>query len=214
MIRMAGVTLVLGRRPILRGIDLHVHRGESVGLVGPNGSGKTSILRCLLGLFPFEGNAQIDGHDVVRDPIAARRKTAWLAQRPSFGDVLAHEHLTFVAKLRGLDEVGKRVDGALAQVGLTAHAARRARDFSGGMQQRLSLATVLLTDAPVILLDEPTASMDQEGQIHFRRVVESFRAEGRTLLLASHRPEEIARLTDRVIAMDGGMIMGGRLEAA
>lgn len=206
MIRMKGVTLDLGRRRILESIDLEIAPGESVGLIGPNGSGKTSILRCLLGLVPFRGSASIDGHDVVRDPIDARRKTAFLPQRASFGDALAGEHLAFVAKLRGLDRVRERVESALAQVGLADQAKRRARDFSGGMQQRLSLASVILVDAPVLLLDEPTASLDREGQTHFLRVVESLRAEGRTLVLASHRPEEVARLTDRVIVMDHGVI--------
>lgn len=197
MIGVHDLTTVLGARTVLERVSLNIGRGESVGLVGPNGSGKTTLLRCLLGLVPFAGRASIDGHDVTRDPVGARTKVAWLPQKPAFGDATAFEVMAFVAKLRRLDR--GRISAVLEEVGLREHANERAKTFSGGMQQRLSLALALFVEAPVLLLDEPTASLDREGQERFLSAVAQLRREGRTLLLASHRPEEIARLTDRVL---------------
>jgi ABC-type multidrug transport system ATPase subunit len=97
----------------------------------------------------------------------------------------------------------------LETVGLAAHAHERLRTFSGGMQQRLSLAIALLTEAPLLLFDEPTASLDHDGQNTFSAIVTRLRREGRTLLLASHRPEEIHALTDRVLALDAGRLIPG-----
>ena len=204
MIVATDLTLDLGKRRVLDRVSFTVAGGESVGLVGPNGSGKTSVLRCLLGLVPFTGKAAIAGHDVVAEPIHARLHVGYLPQKPAFGDLTAAEALVFVARVRRLDPA--RVPEVLGQVGLLEHARERARTFSGGMQQRLSLAVALLTDAPVLLLDEPTASLDIEAQETFSRSVELLRGRGRTLLLASHRAEELDRLTDRVLRLDRGRV--------
>jgi ABC-2 type transport system ATP-binding protein len=96
----------------------------------------------------------------------------------------------------------------LRRVGLAEHATVRARAFSGGMQQRLSLAVALLADPPVLLLDEPTASLDREGQREFLELAVGLRRDGRTLLLASHRAEEIDRLADRLIELSEGRVVG------
>jgi ABC-type multidrug transport system ATPase subunit len=202
MIRAFDLELTLGSRRILDRISLEVEEGECVALVGPNGCGKTSVLRCLLGLVPFSGRAEIAGFDVVREPIRARSKLGYIPQRPAFGAATAREVLRFAASLReiALDWI----EPVLARVGLTAHADQPAKSFSGGMQQRLSLAMVLLTDAPNLLLDEPTASLDREGQRTFLEIASTLKAEGRTMLLASHRSEEIGRLADRVIELEDG----------
>ena len=206
MIDVARLTLRIEERPILRDVSLHVGRGESVALVGPNGSGKTSLIRCLLGLVPFEGRASIGGHDVEREGLAARALVAYLPQKPFFGDATPVEVLTFVARLRGIER--PPLGEVLRRVGLEAHARSRARTFSGGMQQRLALALALLVDTPVLLLDEPTANLDREGQTRFYEIVEALRRSGRTLLLASHRADEVSRLTERVLEMDEGKLIG------
>ena len=211
MIEAEQLTLVIDERRILVRIDFVVARGESVALVGPNGSGKTSALRCLLGLVPFTGRAAIDGRDVVRDPIEARSRVGYVPQKVAFGDARAGEVMTFVARLRGVPR--DRVAGALRDVGLEDHVNDRVRTFSGGMQQRLAIAVALLGDPPVLLLDEPSASLDEEGQRTFVELVRRLRGDGHTLLLASHRNEEVAALTDRTIRLDGGRVVTGRVAA-
>ena len=212
MIAATDVRLVLDGHVILDGINLAVDAGESVALVGPNGSGKTSILRCLLGLVPFTGTATIGGHDVVRDPVQARTRVGYVPQKAAFGDASARETLAFVARLRGLAPA--RATALLAEVSLAAHADDRVRTFSGGMQQRLAVAVALLGDPPVLLLDEPSASLDQDGQETFRRLVARLRRHGRTLVLASHRREEVESLTDRVVHVDRGRIASASARAS
>jgi ABC-type multidrug transport system ATPase subunit len=205
MIVATDLCLTLDSRVILDHVSFTVAHGESVALVGPNGSGKTSILRCLLGLVPFQGRAMIHGHDCVREPTAARALVAYVPQRAAFGDASAAEVLRFIAKVRRIEPT--RIADTLHMVGLSEHGAERVRTFSGGMQQRLSLAVALLVAPPVLLLDEPSASLDREGQGLFLEIVAALRKRGTTLVLASHRPEEVDSLADRVLHIDRGRLV-------
>jgi ABC-type multidrug transport system ATPase subunit len=205
MIRVDDVRLILEKRTILDRVTLEVGRGESVALVGPNGSGKTSVLRSILGLVPFQGRITIDGYDVRTSPIEARARMAYLPQRPAFGSASAREIVFFAADVRRIPR--SKASEALERVGLAPHAKETARNFSGGMQQRLSFALALLSDGPVFLLDEPTASLDREGQRAFIEIALELRRTKRTLLLASHRSEEIARIADRVLTIEHGTLV-------
>jgi ABC-type multidrug transport system ATPase subunit len=198
------LSLELAGRRILERVSFEVEEGESVALVGPNGSGKTTILRCLLDLVPFSGHASVLGFDVSKEPIEARRRMAFVPQRTAFGAASVSEMLRFAADVRGVPI--DRAKAVLAEVGLECLARVPARTLSGGMQQRLALALALLTDAPVMLLDEPTASLDRESQAAFVEIATRLRSSGRTLLFALHRAEEISRLADRVIELEAGRI--------
>jgi ABC-type multidrug transport system ATPase subunit len=199
------VTLVLEAHAILERVSFTIARGESVALVGPNGSGKTSLLRCLLGFVPFTGRLTVEGHDVVHEPIVARALMGYVPQQAAFSDVRARDVLAFVSKLRRID--AGRIGALLSLVGLADHALDRVRTFSGGMRQRLALAVALLPDSPVLLFDEPTANLDREGQELFRHLVAGLRRDGHTLVLASHRREEVAELTDRMLHLDRGRLV-------
>ena len=205
MITVEDLRLTLEGRRILDGVTFEVARGEAVALVGANGSGKTSILRCLLGLTPCEGSIRVDGFDAARQPVQARGRLAYVPQRAGFGDATALEVVRLTAQLRGIPRA--RCFPALMDVGLAEAADRRVRTFSGGMHQRLLLAMALLCDAPVFLLDEPTASLDAAGQADFAEVVARLRREGRTLLIASHRDEETCGMMDRVLALESGRLV-------
>jgi ABC-type multidrug transport system ATPase subunit len=202
MIVARDVTLVLERRTILQSVSFAVERGESVALVGPNGSGKTSLLRCVLGFVDFTGHIDVAGHDVVREPLATRTLVGYVPQLAAFGDAFPRDVLSFVAKLRRIDAA--RIIEVLALTDLVEHVDRRIHTFSGGMRQRLALAVALLPDPPVLLFDEPTANLDRAGQRLFGDIVSRLRRSGRTLVLASHRRDEVTCLTDRAIHLDRG----------
>ncbi|MBM3992112.1 MAG: ABC transporter ATP-binding protein [Planctomycetes bacterium] len=208
MIRIRGLAVRLSSRDILQGVDLDVARGESVALVGANGAGKTTLLRCLLGLVRHTGSISVGGIDLARDAVGVKRQLGYMPQVPAFCEESARAALTFVAKLRGasVDEI----PALLERVGLSAHAHRPVRAFSAGMKQRLSLAAALLGDPPVLVLDEPTASLDVEGQTELVRLLGELVRGGRTLLLSSHRAEEIAALARRVVVLHEGRVKESR----
>jgi Cu-processing system ATP-binding protein len=205
MIAMHDVRVTLGGRPVLSGVDLEVARGEAVALVGPNGAGKTTLLRCLVGLVRGRGRIAIDGIDVAKDPVGARSRLGYMPQVPAFCEESARRSLQFVAKLRGapVDSVG----ALLAQVGLADHADRPVRAFSTGMRQRLLLAAALVGAPPLLVLDEPTASLDREAQAEIVALLRRLRDGGTTLLLCSHRSEEIRAIAHRVVELEQGRVV-------
>ena len=185
-------------------LSFHVEAGETFALIGPNGAGKTTTLKMLLGLtHPDRGTLALGPEG--RSPRDARTRHALgsVPQRVEFPpgrtvtDVLA-----FFAALRGLPPAA--IGRALERVGLAAHAARRASELSGGYAQRLSLAQALLGDPALLVLDEPTASLDPEATWEFRTLVESLQREGATIVLSSHLLAEVERVADRVLILVDG----------
>ena len=205
MIRARGLVVTLGGRRILDGVDVDVARGESVALVGPNGAGKTTVLRCVLGLVRHAGTLEVGGVDAAKDPVGARRLIGYMPQVPAFCEDKARDALAFVAALRSAP--ANDVDRLLALVGLSAHAERPVRSFSTGMRQRLSLAAALLGDPALLVLDEATASLDQRGQAEVVALLARLRAGGTTVLMSSHRSEELRALADRVVMLDEGRVV-------
>jgi ABC-type multidrug transport system ATPase subunit len=204
MIRVAGLSKRYGAVVALDGLSFDVERGETFALVGPNGAGKTTALKILLGLVrPDAGTIAVgpEGRS-PRDP-ESRRSLGYVPQRVTFpAGRTAAEALAFFAALRGLgpDAVAR----ALARVRMESFAGRRAHELSGGMTQRLSLAQALLGDPSILVLDEPTASLDPEATWEFRGLVEELRREGCTIVLCSHLLGEVERVADRVLVLVGG----------
>jgi ABC-2 type transport system ATP-binding protein len=206
VIRIQGLTKKFGRAVAVDNVSIAIAPGESVALWGVNGAGKTTIIRCVLGLLSFSGKIEVGGLDARRSGKRARRLIGYVPQELGFNDDLrVAEALTFFARLKGVRI--DSIDGALARVGLPGQELKRIRDLSGGMKQRLALAIALLGDPPVLVLDEVTASLDACGRDEFVALLARLAAQGKCMLFASHRAEEVTTLSQRVILLDKGRIV-------
>ena len=187
-------------------LSFSVHPGEAVALWGPNGAGKTTVLRCLLGLFPYEGTVQVAGYDVRRQGRAVRRLTGFVPQELNFHDDLTvHETMRFYTRLKKASAHPSKT--LLQRLGLIEHAHKPVGSLSGGMKQRLALAVALLTDPPLLILDEPTANLDAQAREAFLNLLSEVKRAGKTLIFSSHRLEEVIGLADRVLVMQQGRLV-------
>jgi Cu-processing system ATP-binding protein len=189
-------------------VSLDVGRGEVVALLGPNGSGKTTCLKAAAGLVrPTAGAVLLGAAGRPAASPEARRTISYLPQRVSFPEALTgREVVEFYRALRGGD--ARRTDEVLRFASLNGAGARPVGTYSGGMMQRLGLAVATLPDADVLLLDEPTASLDPDGLCAFYGLVERTRREGRTVFFTSHHMGDVERLADRF-----AVLVRGRLAA-
>jgi Cu-processing system ATP-binding protein len=187
-------------------VTLSVAAGETLALIGPNGSGKTTMLKALVGLIrPSSGRVTINRLDATSGGPAARASVGYLPQRLTFPEgVTARAALRLFARLRGVPVA--QVDALLERVGLTDAADRVVDGFSGGMRQRLGLAAALIGEPAVLVLDEPTAALDPTGALLVRDLLAEIRRDGTTVLLSSHDLAEVASLADRVAIFAAGRI--------
>jgi len=199
-------------------LSLTLHAGEVFGLLGPNGSGKTTTILMLLGLTdPSAGTVRVLGYDPSRHPLAVKRRVGYLPDSVGFYDELtARENLRYTARLNGLPrrETEQRIDEGLAQVGLETVADRRVGTFSRGMRQRLGLADVLLKRPEIAILDEPTAGLDPEAALEFLELIRVLKSRGLAVLLSSHLLHQAQAVCDRVgLFSRGRMVLEGTFEA-
>lgn len=203
-IQLANVDKRFGKTHALRAIGLDVPSGSKVALIGPNGSGKTTLIRVLLGLVRHSGDVLIDGRPVVRSELAPQ-----LAYVPQIAPQMAAscgELVRTVCELRGLEqsvvsEAAARLDLPLAKV-----ARQPFRTLSGGSKQKLLLALALAARPALLILDEPTASLDADARGRFLALQRELAGDA-TLILCSHRLDEIRALVDHVVALDGGSVI-------
>jgi ABC-2 type transport system ATP-binding protein len=205
-ITIDGLTKRFGQVVAVDDLSFEVDQGTVVGFLGPNGAGKTTTLRTLLGLVtPTAGSARIDGtpYRELADPI--RHVGAVLEASSFHPGRSARNHLGVVATAAGLPLA--RVDAVLDQVGLTQTAHRRVGGFSLGMRQRLGLATALLGDPRILILDEPANGLDPEGVHWLRGFLRQLADQGRTVLVSSHVLAEVAQTVDQVVIIAAGRLV-------
>jgi ABC-2 type transport system ATP-binding protein len=187
-------------------LSFEVDAGTVVGFLGPNGAGKTTTLRMLLGLVaPSEGSAEICGHSYQELPDPLRRVGAVLEASSAYPGRTARNHLRVQALAGHVPD--SRIDEVLDLVELTGAAERRVGEFSLGMRQRLGLATALLCDPEILILDEPANGLDPEGVRWLRDLLRGLADEGRTVLVSSHILAEVAQTVDSVIILNRGHLV-------
>ncbi len=202
-----------GETHALKGVSLSVKRGEVLVLLGPNGSGKTTTLKLVSTmLLPDRGRVLVEGADSQQDSQTVRRHVGFAvaAERSFFPRLSARENLDFFA---ALDDVprrirSRRVDTMLERVGLSGAADTLVMKFSSGMYQRLGIARALIKEPSVILLDEPTRSLDPAAAGHFWNLVRELPSHGATVLLATHTFSEAVAVGDNVAVLLGGGLAG------
>ncbi len=212
-----GLTKRYGPLVAVQDLNLRLEVGEVFGLLGPNGSGKTTTILMLLGLTePTAGRARVLGWDPTRQPLEVKRRVGYLPDSVGFYDELtAWENLRYTAALNGLPsaEAGRRIQEVLERMGLTEVAHRKVGTFSRGMKQRLGLADVLLKRPQVAILDEPTLGLDPEAALEFLGLIRSLKRDGLTVLLASHLLHQVQSVCDRVgLFHQGRMVLEGTVD--
>ena len=214
IVRTQGLTKRYGKRLAVNGLALEVRRGDVFGLLGPNGSGKTTTLRMMLGLvFPTAGEIFLFGAPAA-DPLArgaALKRIGAIAEQPAFYPFLSGEdNLRGVATFAGLPANAAtlaRVREVLAQVGLGERGKDLYKRYSLGMKQRLGIAATLLTRPELIVLDEPTNGLDPAGMVEVRALIGQLAREGVTVLLSSHLLYEVQQVCTRVAILKDGMLL-------
>ena len=204
-VEVRGLTKTFGRVTAVREMSFTAPSGKVTGFLGPNGSGKTTTLRMVLGLIrPSAGEALIGGVPYARLPRPRRNVGALLEATGFHPGRRARDHLRVLAAAGGMPD--RRADEVLDQVGLASAASRRARQLSLGMRQRLGIAAALLGDPEVLLLDEPANGLDPAGIAWLRGLLRGFADEGRTVVIASHVLSEVAQVADHVVIVSDGRL--------
>lgn len=204
MISVRNLVKRYGAAVVVDDVSFDVAPGEAVALWGPNGAGKSTVMRCLLGAIHFSGQVEIGGFDVRKRPKSARSLIGYVPQHLSFyDDLTVADTVALSARLRRIN-VANGME-LLERVELSEHQKKRVGALSGGMKQRLGIALALMADPPVLLLDEPTSSLDVVSRASVLEVFEGLRDNRRVVVLTSHHLEEVGVIADRVIAMDAGV---------
>lgn len=205
VVRLRGVTVLLGRFPALARADFDAFEGEVVVLEGPNGSGKTTLLRLLVGLVgASEGEVAVFGLDPAKDVASVRRAATYLGhQAMLYEDLSAEENIAFLGRLGVID--AERAWGLCDQLAVgRRERGRRMRQLSAGQRRKVALAATLARPAELLLLDEPHAALDPEGKELLDALLADAGAQGRTVILASHEAERVRSVATRRYRLSGG----------
>jgi heme ABC exporter ATP-binding subunit CcmA len=209
-VTLRDAVVLVGGFPLLSGVNLDLSASSLTVVTGANGAGKTSLLRLLAGLVTLSsGTGVVAGVDLKGDLRELRRRVGWLGHEGSFYDDLsAVENLVFAAK--ALARPTSDVANVLDRVGLASRATTSAKQLSAGQRRRLGLAWLLLRRPELWLLDEPYASLDDDGRAFFDQLIGDVVASGATVVVSAHDPLRSSALAPRTITLAGGLVVGDR----
>jgi len=213
MVRVEELTKRYGALEALRGVSAEFPAGEVTAVVGPNASGKTTLMKSILGLvIPDLGRVWVDGEVALGNP-GVRGKIGYMPQDPRFPEnVKVAEVIELIEGLRG-ERPREAVEELVGEFGLGEHLEKPAGVLSGGTRQRLSAVLAFMFDPPVLILDEPTAGLDPLASSRFKDRVLAERDRGKTIIMTSHVMSELEELADRVVfLLEGAVIFSGSLE--
>jgi len=194
-IDVEGLNKSFGGKHVVKDLALRVPRGQIFGFLGPNGSGKTTSIRMICGLLKADsGRGTCLGYDVIRQSAQIKREVGYMTQRFSlWEDLSIRENMDFIARMYGMRGRAQAVDAAIAELGLSARRDQLAGTLSGGWKQRLALASCLLHQPRLLLLDEPTAGVDPKARRDFWDELDRMCAQGMTVLVSTHYMDEAER---------------------
>lgn len=206
LLHTAGLTKVYGQYRALDSLDLAVKPGEIVGILGPNGAGKTTALRLVLGfLKPTSGTAKVGGFDSWNQSVEVRKRVTYLPGELRLYETMTGRQLvTFLGKLRG-DIVGAEVDALAKRLDIDPD--RRLTEMSSGMKRKVALLAVLVPKVPLIILDEPTNTLDPTMRDEFLLQLKLARESGKAILFSSHVLQEVEAVCDRVVILRKGQLV-------
>ena len=209
MIAIRNVTKRYGRREALADVSLTLLPGEVTLLLGANGAGKSTLLRCLLGITDYDGSISVDGLDPLDDGCAVRSAIGYMPQSGGLHvDLTVRDTMAFYARIRRSTTV--RGEVLLQEAGLESHLDTLVGELSGGMRQRLGFALALLPDPRILVLDEPSASLDVASRRWLAGRLRAAAAEGRTVIVSTHGGQELLDAGDRAITLEAGRVVEAR----
>ncbi|MEJ5364518.1 MAG: ATP-binding cassette domain-containing protein [Desulfosoma sp.] len=210
MIEAHGLTKWYGPVPAIQDVSFEIAKGEVVGFLGPNGAGKSTTIRILTCFMPpTAGSATVDGLDCLEDSLEVRRRIGYLPENvPLYNEMTVRRFLSFIAQVKGVPwkDIRKEVDRVTEVCGLHSVRNRIIGNLSKGFRQRVGLAQALVSNPPVLILDEPTIGLDPTQIVEIRKLIQDLR-EDHTVLLSSHILPEVAQICQRVLIINKGRIV-------
>lgn len=208
-ISVKDVVKIYGAQRALDGISFEVSSGEIVGFIGPNGAGKSTTMKIITGyLSEFEGEVLVNGLDVKKDALAVKKMIGYLPElNPLYPEMYVREYLEFIARTYRIDKpIAEAVDDVIVRTGLTKEQNKKIHMLSKGYRQRVGLASVLIHDPQVLILDEPTTGLDPNQLLEIRDLIGEV-GKTRTVLLSTHIMQEVEAICDKVIIINNGRIV-------
>lgn len=200
-----------GNKQVLKGIDLDIYPGQIIGYIGPNGAGKSTTVKILCGLISdYEGTVTVKGMDLKEEPIKVKSITGYIPELAELYEVLTPaEFLGFIGQLHDMPHalIDERITGILAAFGMEGNIHQRMDSFSKGMKQKVLIASGIIHNPEIIILDEPLSGLDANSVIIVKELISNLAREGKTIFYCSHMMDIVEKVSDRIVLINEGQVI-------